>query len=479
MTHAASLCSLCWSRAAPYLAAVLGGGALAWLATGGHERLAIAAVIALGIAASAVRHPRVALVTLLVYLSLIGDIRRVLIPLIGWQSQDPLLLVAPAAAGILTLSLVAQGRVRLDTGLSKAIALLMGIMLLQVMNPLQGGLGVGIGGILFYVVPLLWYWLGRAYVAPQMLEWILTRVVVPLAFAAAAMGLYQTYVGHLPYQERWIEMAGYAALWVGTRARAFAFFPSSAEYAHYLSFGIGVCWIMALQRRSPLWIIGLAFLAFAVFLIGARGPVVKTLFTLTVVWAVMGKNLSTWLPRLVLAVIIGVIATGWSLTEVASREFEDPQISALVDRQTEGLLNPADEEKSTAGLHNKMFVNGIIRGISNPFGLGLGATTMAAGKFGGVGASSEVDLSDMFLSLGLLGGLTYGLVIALVLFHAFKTWHRSRQTVSLMILGVLFLTAGQWLRGAEYSVVAIVWLCIGVLDRWSADLDTYPETGGK
>lgn len=465
MTHVAPIFSLRWGRAVPYLAAVLGGGTLAWLATGGHERLAIASVIALGIAASAVRHPRVALVTLLVYLTLLGDTRRVLIPLIGWQNQDPLLLVAPAAVGLLALSLFAQGRVRLDTELSKAVALLMGLMLLQVVNPLQGGLGVGIGGMLFYVVPLLWYWLGRAYISPQMLEWILTRVVVPLAIAAAVMGLYQTYVGHLPYQERWVEQAGYAALWVGSRPRAFAFFPSAAEYAHYLSFGIGVCWIMAFYRRSPLWVIGLAFLAFALFLIGARGPVVKGAVTLAVLWAVMGKERSTWLPRLGLALLIGIIGLAWSMTEVASREFEDAQVAALVNRQTEGLLNVTDSEKSTAGMHGTMFINGIKRGVTNPLGMGLGATTAAATKLGGNKAGSEVDLSDLFISLGLVGGLLYACVIALVFVYAFRTWHRTRQLAGLMIIGVILAVAGQWLRGGEYSMVAIVWLCIGVLDR--------------
>ena len=52
--------------------------------------------------------------------------------------------------------------------------------------------------------------------------------------------------------------------------------------------------------------------------------------------------------------------------------------------------------------------------------MGLGATTPAAGKLGGNSASSEVDLSDMFLSLGLLGGLAYALVIVLVLTYAFR-----------------------------------------------------------
>ena len=166
-----------------------------------------------------------ALVTLLVYLTLMGDIRRVLIPLIGWQSQDPLLLVAPAAAGVLTLSLFAQGRVRLDYRPLQSDRPADGPYAAAGREPPPGRAGVGIAGILFYVVPLLWYWLGRAYVTPQMLEWVLTRVVVPLAFAAAAMGLYQTYVGHLPYQERWIEQAGYAALWVGSRAEGVRLLP--------------------------------------------------------------------------------------------------------------------------------------------------------------------------------------------------------------------------------------------------------------
>jgi hypothetical protein len=75
--------------------------------------------------------------------------------------HDALLLVAPLAAFFLCcLTAVSGKRLSRGGGLSIAVLLLAVLMTAQIFNPAQGGLVVGLGGALFYLVPLLWFWIG-------------------------------------------------------------------------------------------------------------------------------------------------------------------------------------------------------------------------------------------------------------------------------------------------------------------------------
>src|SRR5947209_4137473 len=107
------------------------------------------------------RSPGVCIPGLLIYLSVLGGMRRWLIPLLGWTPTDPLLLVCPAIVAVSVLNLVIRHRLHRDTRLARLIFWLLVIMAIQVVNPLQGGLSVGLAGILFTMIPVLWYYLGR------------------------------------------------------------------------------------------------------------------------------------------------------------------------------------------------------------------------------------------------------------------------------------------------------------------------------
>jgi hypothetical protein len=80
-----------------------------------------------------------------------------------------------------------------------------------------------------------------------------------------------------------------------------------------------------------------------------------------------------------------------------------------------------------------------------------------------------MDLSDMFVSLGLFGGFLYAFVVGLTLVMAFRYWHCARSLPALATLGVLVLSFGQWLNGGQYAACALIWLFIGSLDRHAGE----------
>jgi hypothetical protein len=112
-----------------------------------------------------------------------------------------------------------------------------------------------------------------------------------------------------------------------------------------------------------------------------------------------------------------------------------------------------------------MVVDGLARSLTNPLGYGLGATTLAASKFGAIGGTTELDLTNMFVSLGPVGGLLYTLLLCMILASTFRHWHRNRRLSALGVAGILLVTLGQWLNGGQYATSMLVWFCIGALDR--------------
>ena len=143
----------------------------------------LCAVLATGglLLLSLIDKPRAILYTL-VYLIFLGEIRRIVTVSFGPSKLDLLLLVAPLLSFYFSLPLLLD--LRLRDLLSKAFFVLLVTMVLEIFNPQQGGLVVGVSGALFYIVPVLWFWIGRQYASPSILEWLLYRILLPLSSAS-------------------------------------------------------------------------------------------------------------------------------------------------------------------------------------------------------------------------------------------------------------------------------------------------------
>jgi len=245
--------------------------------------------------------------------------------------------------------------------------------------------------------------------------------------------------------------------------RQIGFFTSSAEYQRCLLVTAAIAVAGWLTWRSMLGLL-VAVVGLAIFLSAARGPVVFFILSSIVMWAVSGRSALTWAPRLLLASAVGAAALVGALVFLSSLNLS-ARVAPLVNRQVEGLLDPTNPEKSTATGHAQLVLEGLKSGFASPAGLGLGATTIAASKYGGQAVSTELDLSNVMVSLGILGGVLYVVIVATVFVTALRWWSVTRSPSSLAMLGICFATIGGWLIGGEYSMVAIVWFCIGSMER--------------
>jgi len=398
----------------------------------------------------------------LIYLALLGGLRRWLIPALGWTPLDVMVLVSPVLVFLYAADLWRKHRIARGTRLSRLLVFLLAVMVFQILNPVQGGLTVGLGGAIFYIVPLLWFYVGNA-LGPGLLRGMF-RVTVGLSLLAAVYGLCQTFFGLLPVEQEWVRLAGYTSLMLDDNVvRAFAFFTSSEEYSQFLSIGLVLLWAAFLKGHRQA-LLPIPLLGLALFLESGRGNVVMALAICVLLWAVQGATVRSWIPRGVLALALASCGLIWSLHEVQQRSYDD-RVQAAVQHQTEGLLDPLNAQHSTATTHYSMFTYGFTSGLSHPLGKGLGATTLAGSKFGDTGGNMEVDLSNLFVSLGLVGGILYAAVLGIVTLMAFHYWQRDRSLEALRTLALLAVVFGHWLDGGYYATAMLVWVCIGAMHR--------------
>ncbi|MEX0741533.1 MAG: hypothetical protein WD079_01965, partial [Phycisphaeraceae bacterium] len=298
--------SLPFDRGIVLLAVLAASGAAVHFALHGRARLVVAGVIVSLITLLALRRPRLAVLAVLTYLPLMGEIRRLLLYLEPWTGMDPLNLVGPAVAGLLTVQVFAgRQQVPLTTNARMVLGLMV-LMGLQVFNPLQGSPVVGMAGVMFYLVPLAWFWIGRTFIEQWRLERLLICLVVPLGVFTASMGLYQILFGFLPHQQQWIDESAYSAVWISYgKARAFSTFASGQEFAAFLHLASITCAALAMIRRNPTWLLPIPLLVGGIFVQGSRGPMVMLIVAFALVWAVQARDYIAWLPRLAVASVLG------------------------------------------------------------------------------------------------------------------------------------------------------------------------------
>jgi len=214
----------------------------------------------------------------------------------------------------------------------------------------------------------------------------------------------------------------------------------------------------------------LAPIPFIAIVLGAmRGPVVKVLVATAVGWALSRQRGRGWLFRFILGVCIlgAILMIGLNRLGGGDKNAKSASDTAL-QHEAEGLSHPLDSKRSTAGLHAQMFGSGILRGILYPIGYGLGSTTLGSGKFGGnedAAGSSEVDISDIFTTLGIPGGILYFCIFIMILRTAFDYTRTKPKSISLPVIVIFFGMGGNWMALGQYAITPFIWILVGAMVR--------------
>jgi hypothetical protein len=166
---------------------------------------------------------------------------------------------------------------------------------------------------------------------------------------------------------------------------------------------------------------------------------------------------------------LAVVVLGIGLTYGAALTFGD-QIDKSANlsgdpnaaHQTGGLLNPLDPGKSTFLGHLDNLQTGVETGFTHPVGLGTGASNLGAQSVGQGNLSSDNDIGNVFVSLGIIGGLAFVAFIVMGFRTVFSRYLRGPpDPLLLAVAGVMVLTFGYWLNGGHYANSALLMFLLG------------------
>jgi hypothetical protein len=428
-------------------------------------RLCFYLTIVMVLAAITLMRPRAGVVATMGFLFILALLRRVLIDSAGWSSLDPLLLVGPTIVAVLAVQLfVIQRRPVAPDRLSVLVLLVLGLSIVEIANPTGASVGANVAALLFVAVPLAWFFVGRELAEARLTNALLMLLLV-LSVAIGAYGLWQTQVGLPSWDRSWVDINGYSSLNIGDRIRSFGTFSSSAEYALFLASGLAVAVAFMLQGK-PEAVLAVPPLALALFFASARGALISGVVAVVVVAALRTRKAVAG----AMVMIAGLVVTGALLFALGGSL--GGSANSLVAHQAGGLADPLDPSSSTLGVHAKLVVDGLLYSIHHPLGGGTGAANI-----GGTDNSvrgTEIDVTNAFINLGVLGGLLYAVTVGTALLLAVRGY-LSGSSALLPITGVLIAGLGQWLTGGHYALSPFTWLLIGAVaaaagsaarDRW-------------
>lgn len=424
---------------------------------------------------------------LVLLLLAVGDVRRGILalfawlPFMGFQRRliymwqpyvffDPILLIGPGISILLGGWCFLGRRQKIlemfrTSPTARGLTALLLLFVLQMGNPLQGGMQVGLSGALFYIIPPLWFYIGAVFLDEGTVGRIAGTVIGVTAISVAYY-LYQDYMGLHDFELYWVEHGGWGAgLWLpGGRIRSFSVFVSPSEFGNYAVAGMLAIVAKFVYQGDPRYLPIIAAGFWALFSGGGRGGIVMLFLGILVLFALRNRRPG----RGMIAVIVSIVGLVLALGQLKYEEgmFGDIGVAEpIIERQVRGLSDPFGEYSSVPNKLNLLtwgFWNSMTQ---NPLGHGLGSTTMAVVKYGVESRSTEMDVSDVFQAAGVLGGLLYVYILYRVYKQTFQVWLRSRGWVVPACFGLMLGAVNKGVSLANYILPLIFWAVAGWLDR--------------
>lgn len=418
------------------------------------------------------------LVAMMFFEPLRGILRRAQYLFVEYSSQDPIHVLTPIVTILALVSLLRTKRLSIvrATPLAPWVSVLAVIFFVEIFNPLQGGLMVGLSGAMFNLVPVFWFYFGQ-YTSETFLRNAL-RLVIAIGLVTSLWGVYQLVFGYAAFEQYWINHTEfYNSISVGRVERALATFCSAEEWARYTEVGaIAAFGFAAAQKRLRVhigWILaGFALIGF-LLLSGQRAAIFGLGLGLLVFFMLGARRFSTAVARAMLLVIPFVLV----LMLVKAPEQEDmfsndetQSVSTVLSHTQRGVLKPAEEdslqERFTIWSH---LITDVIP--YRPLGAGIGAGALSEWRFTQNSDVPPLDNSILLMAItcGFPGALLFIWIVGRGLWLSIRAAREvsrdgtisNTKRILAAIMCALVLNTIFGMTFGLYSVAPLAWLFLG------------------
>jgi hypothetical protein len=413
--------------------------------------------------------PRRGTYILLTFLPFMYFIRRQILHFNEFASRDPILLFPPLVTiamifGIIVFSGDRVFRYVTRSALLKTILALLVLFVVQVFNPVQGSILIGIAGGLYFVIPMLWVFMGLLIEERDVRR--IFGLIVLIGTVTALYGVYQHYFGLSAVEQYELESKGFVKTF-GEKPRIMSTFAGLSDFSLYMATTGVICFAYYWNaRKNLIYLVLLALTSFAILWTASRTSFLILAFALISFLIVNSKHPRQVLGRGVVALIavaaLYVYLYSYSPVEVyEAHGSNNPFIAHTIS----GVAHPTQESTFQKRLLTWRYVVG--RGfLEYPFGRGLGSTTTAAGKFSeGKGFTVDSFFFELIYGSSPLAAILFIVVMVLFLRAALSLSLRFRDNLVYKI--IIAILSGYFLGSIfGYSIRdtisgPLAWLLIG------------------
>ncbi|MGH9929026.1 MAG: O-antigen ligase family protein [Pyrinomonadaceae bacterium] len=451
----------------------------AWAVNAGGEALRYVGLgaIAWSLALPLLVSLEAGLFAMMLFEPLRGFLRRAQYLFLPYSATDPIHIVTPLVTMLALAMLLQRRKLRVfrATPLAAMVSILGLIYILEIFNPLQGGVAVGLSGALFMLVPVAWFYFGQD-LKPAFMDTAL-RLMVVLGILTSLYGLYQLAYGFPSFEQYWIDNTEfYNSIQVGTVKRALATYSSAEEWGRYIeigalvAFGFGACAHVLLRRAG--WLACGGALTLMLLLTGQRTAIFGLILGVFVLLMLGAQSWRGAVGRLLLAagpvVLVAVFAQAPTNDDMLSHG--DDTMGTVLSHTARGTLRPAQEDSLQERLKNWTFLFTEVIPY-RPLGIGIGGTSVGAWMF-----NKDLDLPPIdsyFISTILTCGIPAALLFMWILLRATRmSWRAFRLAqpgsvearvwrIAATLMPVLILNSLFGNTFTLYSVAPVAWMLIG------------------
>lgn len=404
-----------------------------------------------------------------------GLIRRLQYLVVPYSATEPIHLLTPVVALFAFLMVLYRYRLGLFLAnpVSKAVTLLAMICCVQIFNPLQGGLFVGLSGALFILVPMIWFYFGQhadASFFPRVM-----KAMVLLGILASAYGVYQMAFGYPAFEQLWIDNTdNYQSIAVHGVTRAIATFSNAEEWGRYVQLGCIIAFGLAISRSEggyrPLWLVCAVILAAMLTLTGQRSSIFGLFLGVAILFVGGARTWGGAVARLAaLGLALGCFLFAASRLAPGDDVKGNEGVTTILSHTTKGTLDPANEY--SLGVRLDTWTNLILHDLpSNPLGAGLGESTLAGTRSG---ERDRPPIDNHFFSIALSAGVPAALLLVWIFWRSLKMSIRlcreagkgsadlTYARIAMALVASLILNNFFGTSFVIYSIAPIGWLLLG------------------
>jgi len=421
--------------------------------------------------------PRRGVFILLAFLPFMYFLRRQVLHFNEFSKTDPILLFPPLVTIAMFLGFIIFYSERFYRYLRRSLLMRMLLALqvlycVQMFNPLQGSILVGIAGALYFVIPMLWVFMGLLLDERDLRK--IFAMIILIGTVTAAYGIYQHYFGFSDVERYELESKGFLKSF-GEKVRAMSTFAGLGDFSVYLSLSGFLAFAHYWRtRKNALYLAVLGIIGFALLWVAIRTSIFILLFSILVYLIVYARDLRLIVVRGLMALLVVGSLYGYLYTYTPQEVFGAHRSSnPFIVHTVAGLAHPTEEST----FHKRLLTWGYIvrTGLTEyPFGRGLGSTTTAAMKFAETGRfEADSYFFEIIYGSGPLAAVLFVVIFYLLFRDSLSLVIRADENFTYRV--VVGLVAAYFL-GSLFGIEIrdpvngpLAWLTIGWMVKESVD----------